>query len=63
VARLRERVLDLQRHFGLAGTDLEKILTSTDKIVSRGRRIESLDVDGAEAPLPAVVNGNGRLAG
>lgn len=61
VGRLRERVIDLQRHFGLANTDLEKILTSTDKIAGRGRKIESLDLDGGPAPAIAS-DDNGRLA-
>lgn len=45
VHRLRERVLDLQRHFGQATTDVERILTSADKIANRGRRIEGLEFD------------------
>ncbi len=45
VKRLKDRVLDLQRHFGLLGGDIEKILTSTDKIASRGGKIESLDFE------------------
>jgi DNA recombination protein RmuC len=48
VARLRERVLDLQRHFGLASADVEKILTSTDKIAGRGRRIAEVDLETAD---------------
>lgn len=43
--RLRERVVNLQRHFGQANKDIELILTSSDKISSRGRRIETLDFD------------------
>lgn len=64
VGRLRERVTDLQRHFGLASADVEKILTSTDKIASRGRKIENLDLDADRAALPAgtTANGEGRLA-
>ena len=54
-ASLRERVLDLQRHFGMASTDVEKILTSTDKIASRGRRIENLDLEASGAPI--IANG------
>lgn len=50
VLRLHERVLDLQRHFGLASKDLEKIVTSSDKISQRGRRIENLDLE----PVPAA---------
>ncbi len=41
-ARLRERVLDLQRHFGQANADIEKILTSSEKVTARGRKIEAL---------------------
>ena len=44
VARLKERVGDLQKHFGLASGDLEKLGVSADKIVKRGLRIESLDL-------------------
>jgi DNA recombination protein RmuC len=58
VSRLRERVLDLQRHFGLANADLEKILISTDKIASRGRKIEDLDLEAPNGVAgPAIGNG------
>ena len=59
----RERVLDLQRHFGLVGADVDKVLTSTDKIISHGRRIENVEV-GASGGDPAGANGangDGRL--
>ncbi len=45
VHRLRDRVLKLQQHFGQAGKDIELVLTSSDKITSRGRKIETLDFD------------------
>ncbi len=45
VHRLRERVLKLQQHFGQAGKDIELVLTSSEKITSRGRRIETLDFE------------------
>ena len=57
MGRLRERVLDLQRHFGQANDDIDKILTSSDKIASRGRRIEALEFE--EAPQAAVERVNG----
>ena len=61
VSRLKERVLDFQKHFGLLGADIEKIVTSTDKIASRSRRIEELDL--AEAPAKAIAaNGSGALS-
>jgi DNA recombination protein RmuC len=53
MGRFRERVLDLQRHFGQANTDIEKILTSSEKIASRGRKIETLDFE--ETPAAAKV--------
>lgn len=49
VHRLKERVLDFQKHFGLLGADMEKILTSTEKIASRGRKIEDLDLEEGKA--------------
>jgi DNA recombination protein RmuC len=51
--RLRERVLDLQRRFGQASADIEKILTSSDRIAARGRKIETLDFE--EAPPAAEI--------
>jgi DNA recombination protein RmuC len=45
VGRLKDRVLDLQRHFGQASGDLEKLGHSADKITKRGLRIEQLDVE------------------
>lgn len=51
VTRLRERVGDLQKHFGAAGTDLDRLAVSADKIVKRGLRIESLDLE-EQPPLP-----------
>jgi len=52
MGRFRERVLDLQRHFGQANQDVEKILTSSEKIAARGHKIESLDFE--DAPAAAV---------
>ncbi len=45
VGRLKERVGDLQKHFGSANSDLEKLSLSAEKIVKRGLRIESLDLE------------------
>lgn len=45
VYRLRDRVLDLQKHFGQAGKDIDKILISAEKITSRGNRIEQVELD------------------
>src|SRR6476646_9486481 len=46
MGRLRERVLDLQRHFGQANQDIERILTSSERIASRGNRIQNLEFEG-----------------
>jgi DNA recombination protein RmuC len=54
VNRLKERVLDFQRHFSLLGGDVEKILTSTEKIASRGRKIEELDLEEGQAKIIAA---------
>jgi DNA recombination protein RmuC len=45
MGRLRERVLDLQRHFGQANQDIEKILTSSERIATRGNKIENLEFE------------------
>lgn len=51
VARLAERVQDLDKHFTLAAKDVEKILTSTDKIAQRGKRIDAVELaDDPELP-------------
>ncbi len=59
VNRLKERVLEFQKHFGLLGGDMEKILTSTDKIASRGRRIEGLEFE-QRPPDGVAQNGDER---
>jgi DNA recombination protein RmuC len=56
--RLRERVLDLQRHFGQANADIEKILTSSERIHSRGRKIEALEFE-EQAPAAELEQRNG----
>jgi DNA recombination protein RmuC len=56
VNRLDERVRKLQGHFGLVQKDVEDVLTSSGKITSRGRRIETLDftaVENSSATKPA----------
>jgi len=58
MGRLRERVLDLQRHFGQANDDIDKILTSSDKIAARGRKIEALEFE----ETAAVEHHNGGAA-
>jgi DNA recombination protein RmuC len=53
VSRLKDRVLDLQKHFGQASGDLEKLGVSADKISKRGQRIEQLDLEEAPVRVPA----------
>ncbi len=45
VERLRIRVLDLQRHFGKASQEIDKLLISSDKIARRGAKIENLELE------------------
>jgi len=49
LARLRERVLKLQQHFGQANEDVRLILISADKIEKRATRINELEFEGGEA--------------
>ena len=53
VTRLDDRVSKLQSHFSQTQKDVDLILTSTGKIVNRGRKIEEIDV--SEAELQAAV--------
>lgn len=43
VGRLDDRVRKLQSHFTQANRDIDLILTSTDKVTKRGRKIEALE--------------------
>jgi DNA recombination protein RmuC len=52
IGRLGERALNLQRHFTQANKDIDEILTSSDKVAKRGRRIEDMDFEPAAA-IPA----------
>ncbi len=54
VERLKDRVGDLQKHFGAAATDLEKLGVSVDKITRRALRIESLELEEPAAAVDVV---------
>ena len=54
VDRLKERVADLQKHFGAASGDLEKLGTSADKITRRAARIEGLELEKPEGSVEIV---------
>jgi len=60
MSRFTERVLDLQRHFGQANADIEKILTSSERIAARGRKIETLEFE-ETAPAAEIEHGNGAV--
>ena len=53
VIRLRDRITNLEKHFGQANGDIRQILVSTDKIVSRGERIQ--EVEFADEPQTADI--------
>src|SRR5262249_23983298 len=46
IIRLRDRVGNLQKHFGQVGDDVAQVLISSDKIARRGARIEQLEFEG-----------------
>lgn len=50
--RLRDRVLNLQKHFGKATEFVDQILISSDKIAKRGGKIESLEFDETRPATP-----------
>jgi DNA recombination protein RmuC len=53
MGRLRERVLNLQKHFGQANQDIEQILISAEKVAKRGNKIEALEFDEADSSRDA----------
>jgi DNA recombination protein RmuC len=61
LARLRERVLKLQQHFGQANEDVRQILISADKIEKRAARIEDLDFAKPETDAPAAITARPEL--
>lgn len=51
LARLRERVVKLQKDFGNVNEDVRQILISADKIEKRAGRIEELDFSKSSEPI------------
>jgi DNA recombination protein RmuC len=45
IGRLRDRALNLQKHFAQASDDVGQVLISADKVAKRGARIEALELD------------------
>ena len=72
VGRLQKRVADLRKHFGQAEKDINLIETSSEKIVTRGERIEQIQIEGPDAGgpqdlldgavPPPMENGNGHAS-
>jgi DNA recombination protein RmuC len=62
VCRLRDRALNLQKHFAQASDDVGQVLISADKVAKRGAKIEALELDEAETasekrvPIQAPLN-------
>ncbi len=53
VHRLEDRVIKLATHFSHAERDISDIQTSTRKIISRGDKIDEIEVLGVEEATPA----------
>ena len=68
VSRLRDRVENLDKHFGQASVDIKQIVTSADKIVNRGERIRDVEFRRHAAErryspgVPACAAGGRRIA-
>ena len=54
VHRLEDRVAKLATHFSQAEKDISDIQTSTGKIISRGNKIDEIEVLDADEPTPAA---------
>jgi DNA recombination protein RmuC len=53
VQRLKDRVDNLDKHFGTVNKDIEQIVTSAEKILSRGEKIQGVDFN--EEPATAQI--------
>jgi DNA recombination protein RmuC len=62
VGRLRDRALNLQKHFAQASDDVGQVLISADKVAKRSAKIEALELDEVETvgddriPLQSPLN-------
>jgi DNA recombination protein RmuC len=54
VQRLKDRVDNLDKHFGTVNNDIEQIVTSADKILSRGEKIKDVEF-GDEPPSAQII--------
>lgn len=48
IGRLRDRALNLQKHFAQSNDDVSQVLISAEKVMKRGAQIESLELDTPE---------------
>ncbi len=48
VERLRDRALNLQKHFAQSNDDVSQVLISAEKVMKRGAQIEALELDAPE---------------
>jgi DNA recombination protein RmuC len=54
VQRLRDRVENLDKHFGTVNKDIEQIVISADKILSRGEKIQGVEFSD-ETPSAQII--------
>ena len=54
VARLKDRVENLDRHFGNVNKDIEQIVTSAEKILNRGEKIQGVEF-GDDPPSAQII--------
>ena len=54
VQRLKERVDNLDKHFGTVNKDIEQIVTSAEKILGRGEKIQGVDLN-EEPPTAQII--------
>ena len=54
VQRLKDRVDNLDKHFGTVNKDIEQIVTSAEKILTRGDRIKGVDFN-EEPPTAQII--------
>ncbi len=54
VQRLKDRVDNLDKHFGQANKDIEQIVVSANKILSRGEKISGVEFGDEDAPTNVI---------
>jgi DNA recombination protein RmuC len=62
VTRLRDRVENLDKHFGHVSKDIQQIVTSADKIVDRGERIQQVEFENDASPAASLLPASGARA-